>query len=171
MKTCRNCKKEFPFIVIINKLKHNLKNRKYCLDCSPLGSHNTRALTSDKEGIKSSKYSQPQSKFKNCSLCKKQLPNTLEYFYARKNRLDTSGYCKQCTNSEALKRISETRRKIKQKCLELSGEKCIICGYFKCHWSLVFHHLDPSKKEIQISATKTFEKSFRRNKKMYFGLP
>ena len=44
MKICKNCNKSFPFIVEINGIKHNLGGRKFCLDCSPFGKHNTTDL-------------------------------------------------------------------------------------------------------------------------------
>jgi hypothetical protein len=58
-------------------------------------------------------------------------------------------------------RISESRRKSKLKAIEYKGGKCQKCGYNKCPNALVFHHLDPSKKDFGISSggkIKNFEK-------------
>lgn len=44
MKTCPGCGKEFPTWVEINGVKRNLKSRKFCLECSPFGAHNTKPL-------------------------------------------------------------------------------------------------------------------------------
>ena len=41
------------------------------------------------------------------------------------------------------------------------GNKCIICGYNKCQRALNFHHIDPSKKEFDLSSrglTRSWEK-------------
>ena len=38
------CGQIIPFTCVIEGKRHNLKNRKFCLDCSPFGLHNTRDL-------------------------------------------------------------------------------------------------------------------------------
>ena len=49
MKICVKCQKEFPSWVTIEGKPRNLCSRKYCLDCSPFGSHNTKNLTNAKK--------------------------------------------------------------------------------------------------------------------------
>lgn len=50
------------------------------------------------------------------------------------------------------------RKRTKIKLIEYKGGKCECCGYSKCIEALEFHHLDPSKKDFQISGTsKSFE--------------
>ncbi len=50
------------------------------------------------------------------------------------------------------------RQRTKRKLVEYKGGKCKVCGYSKCMDNLTFHHLDPSKKDFQISGTnKAFE--------------
>ena len=63
--------------------------------------------------------------------------------------LEARGYyrCKKCRSE----RVSEQRRKNKQKLVELFNSECKICGYNKCIRALQFHHLDPSKKEYALS--------------------
>lgn len=41
---CKKCNKEFNIRVKIDGKERNLQSRKYCLDCSPFGQHNTRKL-------------------------------------------------------------------------------------------------------------------------------
>ena len=36
------------------------------------------------------------------------------------------------------------------------GGKCQKCGYSKCYDALEFHHLDPKKKDFQLSALKNY---------------
>ena len=57
-------------------------------------------------------------------------------------------------------RLGEQRRNLKLKAIEYKGGKCINCGYDKCPTALVFHHVDPSKKDYQISnsTSQSFEK-------------
>ena len=46
---------------------------------------------------------------------------------------------------------------IKKRLIEYKGGECQICGYNKCQDALEFHHLDPSKKDYNISGgTKSF---------------
>lgn len=41
MPTCRKCKGQFPRKTYIDGRQRNLQNRKFCLECSPFGLHNT----------------------------------------------------------------------------------------------------------------------------------
>ena len=56
---------------------------------------------------------------------------------------------------------SEQRRKVKLQCIEFKGGKCEKCGYDSCPASMVFHHIDPNKKDFGISSngvSRSFEK-------------
>lgn len=44
MRECKKCNTPVPYKVIIDNRERNLKNRKYCLQCSPFGQHNTQKL-------------------------------------------------------------------------------------------------------------------------------
>lgn len=46
MPTCRKCSAAFPNMVKIDGVTKNLCSRRYCLDCSPWGLHNTKILDS-----------------------------------------------------------------------------------------------------------------------------
>jgi len=48
--------------------------------------------------------------------------------------------------------VKAARRRIKADSIEYKGGKCRICGYDRCDGALQFHHLDPSKKDFQISS-------------------
>jgi len=50
MPICRMCHIRFPTRKIINGKVRNLQNRKYCLECSPFGSGNTRKLEIPRKG-------------------------------------------------------------------------------------------------------------------------
>jgi transposase len=64
--------------------------------------------------------------------------------------LDGRGYyrCKQC-RSEA---VARRRRKVKAILVAEAGGSCWVCGYRRNMRALHFHHLDPSKKRIEINA-------------------
>lgn len=129
MPICRKCKTEFPNHMVIDGKKRNLKNRKYCIECSPFGSKNRRKL----EEVQTPK----------CIKCGDENPGN---FYTRRGDRYYS-YCKKCTTVVT----SERQRKNKKDAVEYKGGRCCICGYDKCDASLDFHHLDPDAKEYTIS--------------------
>ena len=58
-------------------------------------------------------------------------------------------------------RISNWRRKLKQKAINYKGGKCCKCGYSKCNAALEFHHLDPKEKDFAVGSnghTRSWEK-------------
>lgn len=44
MPICGKCGTEFPNRIIIDGKEHNVNHRKYCINCSPFGKHNTLKL-------------------------------------------------------------------------------------------------------------------------------
>jgi len=44
MPICANCNSVYPNTVKIEGIVRNLSSRKYCLECSPFGEHNTRKI-------------------------------------------------------------------------------------------------------------------------------
>lgn len=60
---CLKCTQEIPNRAIIDGKQRNLSKRKYCLTCSPFGTHNTRKIFDVYKGQK------------NCNICHKPLPS------------------------------------------------------------------------------------------------
>jgi hypothetical protein len=85
---------------------------------------------------------------KNCPRCNKVM--SLDNFYQRRGVAGGSVYCKRCTNDQTIERMRHTKRL----CIEYKGGKCEKCGYDKYDGALEFHHLDPSKKDFEISKKK-----------------
>ena len=48
MPTCTKCGKSFKNFVVVDGKERNLQRRKFCLECSPFGLHNTRDLNKEK---------------------------------------------------------------------------------------------------------------------------
>ena len=119
MKKCALCGKDFPFIVNIDGKPRNLKNRKYCLDCSPFGKHNTKTMNKEYK----------------CRVCGDTNP---EHF--PKGRY---GECRKCRNRYNKK--SDKTNKF-QAVIYLGG-KCSCCGYDKYLCALDIHHIDPKDKD------------------------
>lgn len=131
-KRCEKCKKEFSVWVNIDGRKRNLNHRKYCLDCSPFGRHNTKNLCCNIGGEKK------DIKEKICPQCKKN--KKIGDFYGKKYK---AGWCKECFIRLRKQRIKDRKRSV----INLMGGGCSICGYDKCLSAIEIHHLDPCKKE------------------------
>lgn len=138
---CEKCGRGFPSYVEIDGKKRNLCSRRFCLECSPFGKHNTANLVVTN---KDEKW---------CPKCEKMLPRC--EFYIRRGS-GCSSYCKSCFNLLC----TERQREMKQKAVTYMGGKCR-CGYDKCLGALEFHHKDPSEKDPNIrfgSSRKSFKK-------------
>ena len=69
-----------------------------------------------------------------------------------RKRLYGSGLCNSC-------HVVEWRKRIKLKCVEHLGGKCIICGYAKSVHALHLHHKNAEEKSFVISgSTKAWSK-------------
>lgn len=139
MPICLKCTNEFPNRKVIEGKKRNLQNRKYCLECSPFGEHNTLKIHDPKV------YLIQDSRF--CPCCKSDKPT--DDFYSRRGK-NFSSYCKPCLNQATTIR----QQKLKLLAVEYKGSKCIDCGYDKCIAALEFHHLDPSTKDPSFKSSK-----------------
>ena len=97
---------------------------------------------------------------KVCSCCKQSKPYSK--FYKNPNTLDRLGsMCKECDTSELRKRRTERKRKL----VEYFGGECRICRYKKHFGALEFHHVDPAKKDLNMSGTHSFLKMLKEAKK------
>ena len=125
---CLQCKQPFSIRAVIDGKERNLQHRKYCLQCSPFGLHNTRKIFSD--GTRAEKI---------CKGCGKPCG-------FRRNR------CNTCN-------VVRYRQSVKKRLVEYKGGACTVCGYNRCMPNMIFHHLDPTKKEFSITGqTKSFER-------------
>jgi Helix-turn-helix domain len=55
--------------------------------------------------------------------------------------------CKRCR----VHRVTEYRRRVKQRLVAEAGGACALCGYDRCLGALEFHHIDRSEKSFGIS--------------------
>jgi hypothetical protein len=125
MPTCRKCNTVFPYRIWITGILKNMQHRKYCLTCSPFGSHNTRKLEYPaKRGL-------PEQKI--CILCKRT--------FITKNRSSRCGICRKN------KRIAFN----KNRAIEMFGMACQVCGYKRCRRSFALHHVFPKTKSFGLS--------------------
>lgn len=140
MKICKKCNSEFKLYVKIDGINRNLKGRKYCLDCSPFGLHNTQKIHIHKD---------PTTK--KCPKC--NLTKLLCEFGNRRGKIGNSGYCKECMKV-SIHNMHSKQREFKERCVVYKGSECQYCGYKKCIGALEFHHIDPKQKDFSISKRK-----------------
>jgi hypothetical protein len=131
MPICEKCKTKFSFYAVIDGKKRNLSGRKYCLNCSPFGKHNTKKLN----GIP-----RKDQKEHKCYACGEKDPSK---FYRNKRKT-----CGRCHNQYTLKKGQEKRKKA----INFLGGKCILCGYDKYYGSIDLHHINPNEKDPNFSS-------------------
>lgn len=139
MRVCELCGSKIPYKVWVNGKRKNLQRRRYCLQCSPFGSHNTKELRRGEDGkpITVAVARGIEGTEITCYRCSRV------YVYDKRKGHGLT-ICNSC---------SANRRRIetKQRCLEYKGGKCQRCGYNKCLDALGFHHLDPKEKEFTLA--------------------
>jgi len=132
MPECKKCKSSIPRRITIDGIRRNLKSRKYCLDCSPFGEHNTKRLERLRLSEKDGKM------IKVCPSCGRD--------HSQK------GYkCHACYFRHRQKLVSA-------KVAAIVGDKCWMCGYDVTKSSLCFHHLEPENKLFGLSTRELMHK-------------
>lgn len=94
-KICRKCKSEFPIRVKIDGKYRNLNSRKFCLNCSPFGSKNTKPDDPARKTIRSN--TKPYSEWADSAKEK----NKAQQYYYRHKRMKKAielkgGKCEEC---------------------------------------------------------------------------
>jgi 5-methylcytosine-specific restriction endonuclease McrA len=138
MPICQKCEERFPNRMEIEGKIKNLQRRKYCLDCSPFGQHNTKKIHVEPHNTTE----------KKCPRCTTIKP--IEMFYNRRGLKGGSVYCKQCHSDQ----VTERQRRFKEECAKYKGGKCSNCDYDNYIGALEFHHIDPSDKDFSPSQCK-----------------
>jgi hypothetical protein len=102
---------------------------------------------------------------KKCTICKKDLPQTVEFFATRNDRknLIYQSSCRKCHKEYRKIHYQNNKDKYIKKAVKYKKEfletfrhykkslNCNKCGENR-YWVLDFHHLDPSKKDFEISS-------------------
>lgn len=136
---CLSCGKRVPYAKKIDGKKRNLKNRKYCLDCSPFGLHNTKRIH----------VSSVSNVDRKCKTCDKLLK---PYSQDRRN------FCGMCS-------YKDRKIKMSDKIHAIVGDACWYCGYDKGTIGrkvLDFHHIDPAQKKMSVSLREIVSTSWKK---------
>lgn len=123
-RACLKCGMQIPVVIKLQGRNRNLQRRKYCLQCSPFGKHNTVALHIPRQiGTITSI---------TCRLCDRPIKNNS----ANRTR------CMSCNTK--IRRI-----RAKMAAVKLLGGKCQECGFSGHLAAFEFHHIS-GKKEFAI---------------------
>lgn len=138
MNICVKCDEEFPIKVEINGKIRNLQRRKYCLDCSPFKSGNTKKLHKLPEKLV-------------CITCGKQLRGNQTKFCSGAFKVkEHQGY-----EEQKLRGIKRKAYLVMQ-----AGGECQKCGYKSNLSVLHFDHRNPEEKGFELDmrtlSTRTF---------------
>lgn len=112
-----------------NKERPKRKRKKKCKECESLV-------------LSSQTYCSKECKNKNKKEKRQKKKKTEKQDYKRKRELNNMA-------------VTAYRQRQKLQAIEYKKGKCILCGYKTCPSALTFHHLDPTKKERQISSGNT----------------
>ena len=115
--TCRKCFQPFPTYQVIAGKRRNLKNRKYCLNCSAFGSHNTRQI---------------HKATRACTVC--GAPVSRDHVHcsnACQNEARYRAWIGRWLAGEetGVNKNGVTSFMIKRYLIETRGEKCEVCGW------------------------------------------
>lgn len=119
--------------MMIEGKSHNLRSRKYCLECSPFGNHNTVKIKEPRE------Y--------KCLICGET--DSKNFFVGRYTK------CKKCRNMA--RRPNETiasqntRISRKKRVIEYMGGCCACCGFKEGISAFDVHHINPENKDPNFS--------------------
>jgi hypothetical protein len=141
MKICGKCGNKFPLTKKIDGKIRNLNSRKYCLDCSPRGLHNTKALDKNESSCGKPK----ERKCNRCGIVKQRSD-----FYIKTKTKNTFTYCKECCNRYTVVR----QRELKQRAIDYLGGKCQKCGISGDTCIFDFHHKIPEEKDFDLARRK-----------------
>ncbi len=117
MLICRKCKTKFKYIVWIDGKPRHLQRRKYCLTCSPFGSHNTR------KDIDAPRTSRPRTyaeyplemRRKHAKECYERGKRLRRKLLAR-----AGGKCQKCGYKKCEKALQFHHKNRRTKCFSLS---------------------------------------------------
>ena len=130
MKVCQKCGEPFPNKAKISGKVRVLASRKFCLRCSPFGTHNTKPVLAQEEVPTGKRRSRGYDNIVFCVVCGQTRPG-------RDRR------CFPCFT-----RIRKYRAK--RRAVDLLGGACSRCGWDEHIAGFQFHHPDPTVKEANV---------------------
>lgn len=129
MPNCKKCETFFPLRVVIDGKERLLAKRKYCLQCSPFGQHNTKQLHALSRLA-------PE---KSCAQCQR-------VFVWDRAAGHRGNLCNTCVQRRRRTMFSDL-------ITSEMGNSCWVCGYSKSRAAMHLHHVDPSLKSFAVGGS------------------
>lgn len=163
LRFCKKCNKDLPRT--IEYFAHRKTDKTgFALYCKECVNREKREKRSELRKIWDKGGKIEDSDGRKCTICKNIYPETLEYFGKHlQNSIGLDTYCKICRREKGRKNYSinkkdwneihnKTKNIKRDKLIELkeNSNGCIKCKE-KRHYTLDYHHIDPSTKLFQIS--------------------
>ena len=120
MPICRKCNLRFPNHITVDGKSRVLSTRKYCLDCSPFGLHNTKRLEAIEKAVR-------ETTARPCRVCGRVVRKTVSDY--------------QCNTCDT--KVRRVRMKIRS--IEYLGGRCQRCRWVGSLVAFDFHHRDGDK--------------------------
>lgn len=137
MKKCLLCRAKFGNRVKFGDRWINTQRRKYCIECSPVGAHNTKKL---------------EVKAPPPIACKCGASDHAMFYLSTRAAGKRRMYCKSCFNKICARRQSDNSSKM----IKFLGGRCMACGFFKWQSCLDLHHLDPKDKDPKAASMRSW---------------
>lgn len=120
-----------------------------------LKKHEFKTDPSPRKGVRSPSTDYENLTIHKCIKCNIDKPIGQFYMVDRKYSNKPCSYCRSCSRE---KLQNKQYNDYKRLAVEYKGSKCICCGYSKCLKALEFHHVDPRKKDFNISQSMSWRK-------------
>lgn len=145
-RNCRKCGKYIPVRMVINGQSKSLQNRKFCLDCSPYGSHNTRSDDPAIQPVKISRYKKwtnEQKRLHSARVYKRGLERKAKLIEMAGGRCKMCGYNK-CQRALTFHHIDSSMKEFGlslQNLWSISWERILI-EFQKCELLCIRCHME-----------------------------
>ena len=120
MRICRKCNQKIPSRIVIDGKERNLQNRKFCLNCSPFGSHNTKP----DDPLRPSK-NKASKKYADWNEETKNEHRARQYYYRQKRILKATEIlgkkCNRCGYNKCIRALCFHHIKSENKKFELNS--------------------------------------------------
>lgn len=157
IRKCKQCDNKIPHSKTIDGKRRCLKNRKFCLVCSPYKEKKQRNVSCKNCGEKIPSITMINGEYKN--LGNRKFCISCSPYGSHNTKKDLNQLSRQGKYSEWDETVKAKHRKYgnkaresrKQKLVKLSGGCCVKCGYSKCLRALSFHHRNPKEKDFELN--------------------
>src|SRR5579864_4889800 len=139
MRICRLCKTPIPSSIVLNNKRRIIRNRKFCLKCSPFGKHNTSKYHPTERKYSLNNKSAWKEKYGSKYVIKKRQELKLKLFQYKGAKCEKCGYDKPIMRAYAFHHLDPNKKDFgvsqghqKLETMKKEVDKCkLLC--VRCH--------------------------------------